>query len=260
MTANPPPPRLKATINASIEAIIFDCDGTLVDSETPGLDVLHELAQAEGISFSRAEAHAQFRGVRIDDCIDWILSQRANRLSSVPAASAAALPVQRGASLAPNDVRAGESAAHFRTRFLQQFRHASTQRFREGISALPGAAELLARLQRPFCVATNGPREKAELTLRLTGLRDYFGAHVYSAYEVGSFKPDPGLFLHAAAALATPPAACAVIEDSLPGLQAGVAAGMQVFSLHPPAGLPAALAARLVFIESLADFDRRLHG
>jgi beta-phosphoglucomutase-like phosphatase (HAD superfamily) len=103
----------------------------------------------------------------------------------------------------------------------------------------------------PFAIGTNGPREKAEITLGVTGLRHFFGERLFCAPDVGSFKPEPGLFLHAAAALGIDPSHCAVVEDSLPGIQAGLAAGMRVFSLHPRQGLPADVSARVHSIDNL---------
>ncbi|MDR7377439.1 HAD superfamily hydrolase (TIGR01509 family) [Rhodoferax ferrireducens] len=205
----------------SIQAVIFDADGTLVDSEEPGMDVLFELAQAQGLQLSREAAHQQFRGVRMADCIAWIAAQ----LPHVPPG--------------------------FEADFMAQVRLHTDIRFRQGLLPLPGALALLQSLQLPFCVATNGPREKVELTLGLTGLRPLFGDRIFCAYEVGHFKPDPGLFLHAAQALGIAPEHCAVVEDSLPGVQAGLAAGMQVFCLHPREGLPADIAERVTFIEGL---------
>jgi HAD superfamily hydrolase (TIGR01509 family) len=124
-----------------------------------------------------------------------------------------------------------ESAEEFTANFTSHVRRLQTQRFRDQLQAMPGAHELLSALNKPFCVATNGPREKAELTLGLTGLLPFFEQRLFTAYEVGHFKPAPGLFLHAAQALGAQPERCAVVEDSLPGVRAGVAAGMQVFSL-----------------------------
>ena len=205
----------------AIQALIFDCDGTLVDSEIPGMDVLHAQACALGLEVTRAQAHRQFRGKRMADCVAWVVAQ---------------LPPQ------PDD---------FARTFTEQVRRAQAQRFSDGLGVIPGAFELLRALDLPFALATNGPREKVELTLGLTGLRSFFPQHVFTAYEVGSFKPDPGLFLHAAAALGVAPQHCAVVEDSLPGLQAGLAAGMQVFSLMPQADLDAALAQRVTSIADL---------
>ena len=142
--------------------------------------------------------------------------------------------------------------------FTRRVRAATEARFRQGLDPLPGARELLERLAIPFCVATNGPREKVELTLQLTGLRPLFGDRIFSAYEVGHFKPAPGLFLHAAAALGHAPEHCAVVEDSVPGIQAGLAAGMRVFALCERASLPDDLAGRVVPVDSLMAFARHL--
>ncbi len=207
---------------AAIQAVIFDADGTLVDSEEPGMDVLHALALAHGVQCTRAEAYQRFRGARMADCIGWIAAQLPGQVPGFEAALTA------------------------------QARQQSEVRFRQGLEPLPGALALLQNLQIPFCVATNGPREKVELTLGLTGLRPLLGERIYCAYEVGHFKPDPGLFLYAAQALGVAPAHCAVVEDSLPGVQAGLAAGMQVFSLHPRAGMDAEVAERVRFIAGLA--------
>lgn len=207
----------------TFDGIIFDCDGTLVDSEVPGLDVLHELACAEGVHFTWEEAHQRFRGVRMAQCVSWIGAQLPDR------------------------------PAGFELDFTTQVRAATAARFRQGLESLPGAHELLSQLTIPFCIATNGPREKVELSLELTGLRALLDDRVFCAYEVGTFKPDPGLFLHAAKALGVEPSRCAVVEDSLPGIQAGLAAGMWVFSLHPETGVPGDQIERITFISRLAD-------
>lgn len=213
-------------LRVDIAALIFDLDGTLVDSEAPGLDVLHEMAAALGAPWARHEMHAHFGGVPMARCISLIAQH-----------------------LPAGQPRLDEAA------FLQQLRANMAARFREGLNEIPGAMALLHSLQArqmPFAVATNGPREKADITLGITGLRPLLGERLFCAPEVGSFKPEPGLFLHAAAALGCAPASCAVVEDSLPGLQAGLAAGMQVFSLHPPEGLPFDVARRVHFIDGLA--------
>jgi beta-phosphoglucomutase-like phosphatase (HAD superfamily) len=69
---------------------------------------------------------------------------------------------------------------------------------------------------------------KLKHTLRLTKLSSRFDGRMFSAYEVGSWKPDPGLFLHAAQTLGVHPSRCLVIEDSLSGIHAAKAAGMRV--------------------------------
>lgn len=217
-------------MSQTIDAIIFDCDGTLVDSETPGLDVLHEEAVRLGVRMTSEQAHAEFRGKRMALCVESI----AQRLAQRP--------------------------ANFEEAFTARVRAAMAARFRAGLSLMPGALALVSRLQLPFCIATNGPREKAELTLGLTGLLPWFEHRIFCAYEVGSFKPEPGLFLHAARALGAAPERCVVVEDSLPGIAAGLAAGMQVHAVCPAESVPPRLAAGVRFIGSLAELDQALHG
>lgn len=209
----------------SIAALIFDLDGTLVDSEAPGLDVLHQMAVDLGAPWDRDEMHARFGGVPMARCVSTIAAH----------ASSQHQPLDEVA-------------------FLKQLRLNMATRFRRGLNEIAGATALLKALQErqmPFAIGTNGPREKAEITLGVTGLRGYFGDRLFCAPEVGYFKPEPGLFLHAAAALGVAPSVCGVVEDSLPGIQAGLAAGMQVFSLHPRQGLPADVAARVHSIDNL---------
>lgn len=210
-------------------AILFDLDGTLVDSERIGLDVLYDKAQAWGLPWSREVAHQRFRGVPMPHCV---------------------AEIARHAS--------EDGPVLDEVLFLKDLRLAMAAQFRLQLTEIPGAKALLQSLPMPFAVATNGPREKAELTLSLTGMRDLLGERIFCAPDVGSYKPEPGLFHHAAQALGCMSAHCAVVEDSLPGLLAGLAAGMQVFSLHPPQGLPTEVARQVVFIEGLADLQDRL--
>ena len=207
----------------NIRAVIFDSDGTLVDSEVPGMDVLYEMACGAGVQMTRSEAHARFRGGRMADIAAWVGAQ------------------------------VKDKAEDFELRFTRQYRATITRRFKENLQEMPGAFDLLSQLPIPFGVATNGPREKVLLTLELTGLLPLVGDRIFSAYDDGCFKPDPGLFLTAARALGHDPMHCAVVEDSLPGLVAGVAAGMHVFSLHEKAGVPEDIAGRVSFIRALSD-------
>lgn len=211
-----------------IRAVIFDSDGTLVDSEVPGMNILHEMACAAGVDFTRAEAHARFRGARMSDVAAWIGAQLADKPDG------------------------------FEDEFTRQYRATLARRFREDLQEIPGAFDLLSQLRIPFGVATNGPREKVLLTLEVTGLLPLVGDRIFSAYDDGCFKPDPGLFLTAAKALGHEPRHCAVVEDSIPGLVAGVAAGMHVFSLHERDGIPEHIADHVNFIDSLADLKHRL--
>jgi len=216
-------------IKPRLEAFIFDCDGTLVNSEEPGIEVIQALAKEAGVQISRQEAFDRFTGLKMADIVDWVAAQLPH-------------PV-------PED---------FHPTFTQKVRKAQSIRFHEGLETIAGAKELLEFIQMPMGVATNGPREKVELTLQLTGLRAYFADHVYSAYDIGHFKPSPQLFIHVAHALGVKPAHCAVVEDSLTGVTAGLRAQMQVFSLAPPKSLPSHMHQEVIFIEDLHALKKHL--
>lgn len=225
---------IKASVFTNFErtpigALLFDLDGTLVDSERPGLEVLHRMACGLGLDWSHEESLRRFRGVPMARCVSEIARH---------------LP--------------GPRPALDEVQFLRDLRAAMAERFRQDLQEMPGASALLAGLQIPFAVATNGPREKATLTLGLTGLDRWVQDRVFCAPEVGSYKPEPDLFLHAARALGCEATQCAVVEDSLPGLLGGLAAGMRVFSLHPREGLPEEVCRQVIFVDGLPDLQRWL--
>jgi HAD superfamily hydrolase (TIGR01509 family) len=183
-------------------AIIFDCDGTLVDSEGVQAEVFSELLAGQGWTLGAADCLAAFRGRRLAAC------------------------------MAELETRFGKLRHDFETAFRARAGELLMTQLRE----IEGATALLDALAHPICVASNAPRAKIEMCLAITGLGRFFGERIFSAYEVGAFKPDPGLFLHAAAAMRAEPARCLVVEDSEPGVVAALAAGMPVVALlHEPA-------------------------
>ena len=93
--------------------------------------------------------------------------------------------------------------------------------------------EMLKALPYAKCVASSGPPEKIRESLALSGLAGYFGENVFNSYVVKSWKPEPGLFLHAAAAMGFAASRCVVVEDSEPGIQAAQAAGMAAVQFAP---------------------------
>ena len=91
------------------------------------------------------------------------------------------------------------------------------------------ATGVIARLGLPYALATSSSPERVTQSLRLTGLDALFGRNVYTASMVTRGKPAPDLFLHVAQQMGVDPARCLVLEDSLNGLRAGLAAGMEVW-------------------------------
>ncbi|MFF9070397.1 HAD family hydrolase [Streptomyces sp. NPDC014891] len=105
--------------------------------------------------------------------------------------------------------------------------------FQAELEPVPGAGEVLKQLADagvPYCVASSGSHERIRVGHRKTGLDTWFPDElVFSAEDVGRGKPAPDLFLHAAAMMGVAPERCVVVEDSRLGVQAAVAAGMDVY-------------------------------
>ena len=184
--------------------VLFDADGVLVDSERPSLRVLAECVSELGRPTSVDDALEHMMGVHLDEMVG-IVSEWVGR--EVPDA------------------------------WLDEFRERRRLAFDREIRAIPGVERLLDALEEagvPYCCVTNGPMEKVTQTLRIAGLTDRFRAiegrqRLFSAYEVGVFKPDPGLYLHAAEVHGASPGDCAVVEDTRQGATAGVRAGIATY-------------------------------
>jgi HAD superfamily hydrolase (TIGR01509 family) len=180
----------------TLQAVIFDCDGVLVDSETLGNQVLVDAVRDLGLTLTVEQALTTFRGCKMATCV-------------------AVIEQWLGRTVPPD--------------FVATVRAKTAAVFRQQLRPIAGVDTILRQIELPFCVASSGPRAKIELSLEVTGLLPHFAGRIFSAYEVGSWKPAPDLFLHAAQYMGVAPTACAVVEDSVPGVQAGRAAGMTVF-------------------------------
>lgn len=193
------------------DAVIFDCDGVLVDSEGIAEDLLAEMtAELDGNGSVDREALRRLRGERFMKGVRW-------------------LEETLGRPLPPS--------------FADDFRIRSRRRFQRELRPIPGVADALHKLRIPFCVASNGPRDKIELTLGITGLLPRFDGRIFSAYEIGVWKPDPRFYVEVARELGLAPDRCVVVEDSVPGVRAALGAGMTVFAFaaadESPPALPA---------------------
>lgn len=193
----------------SIELIIFDCDGVLVDSEPLAMRVLIAAIARQGVALDPIVAYRDYLG-------------RSLATISTSLKDSHGMPLGREA--------------------LESMRHDLYALYRQELRANPGVPQMLSRLEVPFCVASSSQPERIRISLELTGLMQWFTPNVFSATMVERGKPAPDLFLHAAAAMGARPAHCLVIEDSPAGITAARAAGMQVFgyvggSHIGPAGL-----------------------
>jgi len=180
--------------------VIFDCDGVIVDSEPLAAEIISAMAAESGLSISPDEAQLRFNGRKV---AIWIKELEADAGQPMP------------------------------ENFIPEFRRRCADLFREKLQPVPGIKEVLESLPLPYCMASSGPLEKINVTLGKTDMLPFFSERIFSGYEVGCWKPDPGLFLHAAAAFQAAPETCAVVEDSAAGVEAGLRAGMTVFHYQP---------------------------
>lgn len=187
------------------EAVLFDCDGVLVDSEPITNGVLREMLAERGWVITQAECMRLFVGKALKHEVEMIERETG---ASVSAAWLAEFAHRRNAALA--------------TRV-------------EAIANVADAVRSLhARYQGRIACASGADRGKVELQLRKVGLIDYFEGRIFSGYETPRSKPFPDVYLAAAAALKVDAAQCAVVEDTVPGVTAGVGARATVFAYSPP--------------------------
>lgn len=209
------------------EAVIFDCDGVLVDTEPSANAVLTGLIRELGIETTPEETMATYMGRSWASCME-ILGER---LGHAP-------PPDFG-----ERYRAGVSAA-----------------WRRDLEPVPGVVAALDAIELRSCVASSGEHERMRLTLGLTGLLDRFEGRIFSATEVARGKPAPDLFLHAASRMEFDPATTAVVEDTVPGVQAGVAAGMRVLAFARFVAADALAAAGGEVFDDMARLPALLRG
>lgn len=207
---------------STVGLVIFDCDGVLVDSEPISNRIWVECLRELGWVHDDCTSHQMFVGRRMDDCVR--ILERELGITAPPT-------------------------------LLPRFRERSYEAFRMELQAIPDVKEVLNYLtasELPCCVASSGPHEKIRMNLTITGLIDYFNGNIFSGDDVRFGKPKPDLFLHAAKIMAVQPEHCMVVEDSMPGVEAGLAAGMTVVH-YDPTGATASTNSRLRPIRAMSE-------
>lgn len=197
MTSVPHPVSGALRAPHAFELVIFDCDGVLVDSESIAIRVDQRVLADLGLELGLGEIVERFVGKSEEHFVAEIERHLGIRLDAD---------------------------------WEEKYQHWYRTAFERDLVAVDGIVEALAGLQLPHCVASSGAHAKMRRTLGQTGLLPRFEGRIFSASEVARGKPAPDLFLHAAGNLGVKPACCAVVEDSVFGVQAARAAGMHVFA------------------------------
>jgi HAD superfamily hydrolase (TIGR01509 family) len=175
----------------NFDLIIFDCDGVLIDSELLSNRSEVEFLKNFGIEFDLTDYMDRFVGKNTKDVLKGI-------------------ELLHGMKLSEESWKLVEDN--------------TSKVFQTELKPITGIFELLASTDKAKCVASSSSLERLDLTLRITGLFDRFSPHIFSAEQVDRSKPAPDLFLFAAKQMQVHPNRCVVIEDSLTGVRAGVAA------------------------------------
>ena len=182
-----------------VDLVVFDCDGVLVDSEPIANRVLTQALTELGLSLSAQEVSQATTGHSMKQVVAW--AERA-----------------LGGQL-PQD-------------FVSQTQALTYEAFREELKPVSGAdvvLDAIAANEIAYCVASSGDHEKMRFTLGLTGLLGRLEGRMFSTSDVARGKPAPDVFLLAAREHGVAVSKSVVIEDSLPGVAGGLAAGMTVY-------------------------------
>jgi len=176
------------------QCLLFDNDGTLVDSERLCNIALVVKCKEYGITLDADELVIRFRGWKLAKILD-------------------TLSIEYELTLADD--------------FVESYRSIVADLFETELKPIDNIEEALKNLAQPKAVVSSGPVHKINQALRVCGLAKYFNNHIYSSYEVKIWKPDPGIFLHAANSMGFKPEHCIVIDDGPVGVEAGYRAGMK---------------------------------
>ena len=192
----------------SYEAIIWDCDGVLIDSEVIACGVARDVFAELGRDIPLDEYITRFTGKSIRQAIE---------------------------ELAP------ENNFPF-----EDYKRRQAEAFSAKLKPVDGIEHVLKNLRLPMAIASGSELKRLEHCLGITGLLPYFNGHVYSSEMVARGKPAPDVFLYAAEKLGVKPENCLVIEDGVHGTHGAIAAGMDVYGYaggcHMTPALTAALA------------------
>jgi HAD superfamily hydrolase (TIGR01509 family) len=186
------------------DAVLFDCDGVLVDSEGITNSVLRDMLEERGWRMTLQQCMDLFVGNTVTD-----------KRSEIEA--------QTGLPLTHD--------------WLMAFRDRRNAALVADIRAIPNIHQAVQAIHQAtggrIACASGADRFKVEMMLTQVGLADYFAGNIFSGHEMPRSKPYPDVYLAAAAHLGVDPARCAVVEDTLTGLAAGIAAGATVFAYAP---------------------------
>ena len=182
---------------SGVEAVFFDCDGTLVDSEVICSRAYVHMFKTFGITLDLEDIFKRFKGVKLYEIIDIINEEH-------------------GTKLAKSDLE-------------PVYRAEVARLFDSELEVIDGAGALIDAVNIPMCIVSNGPVSKMQHSLGKLRMLHHFPDKLFSGYDIQRWKPDPALMYHAAKAMNVNVENCILVDDSAAGAQSGIDAGMEVF-------------------------------
>ncbi|WP_394244865.1 HAD family hydrolase [Vibrio astriarenae] len=185
------------TNNQPIECVIFDCDGTLIDSEKLCLQAICQTMEELDIHVDYQWLKEKFQGIKIHIVFDYLLEKNGKRDEQ--------------------DLEA----------LITRYREHCNALFVQHLQPLDGVRDVIAELNSrglAMCIASNAPMEKMDVTLAITDLRKEFEGRIYSAFDAKAWKPDPKMLHYVLDNMGFEPQQCLFIDDSMAGVEAGVRA------------------------------------
>ncbi|MGL6261947.1 HAD-IA family hydrolase [Vibrio sp. WXL210] len=184
----------------AIKCVIFDCDGTLIDSEKLCLQAICITMEELGIQIEYQWVKESFQGIHINVVFNAILDQhRPDHEYDVEA-------------------------------LIRRYRENCNTLFEQYLEPIEGVREVIETLKQrgiAMCIASNAPQEKMAITLAITDLEKDFSGRIYSAFDAQSWKPEPGLLYYVMDKMGYQADECLFIDDSMAGVEAGVRAKMR---------------------------------
>jgi HAD superfamily hydrolase (TIGR01509 family) len=197
--------------------LVFDLDGVLVDSEKLSEKLYVNCLQQDGFAVDTAFYNQYFLGRSSRDCLQTI----EERFGRLPTAGV-----------------------------LEHYDRLIEEALRLELEPVPFVREALLQLPHPKCVASGSELPRIQVSLEVTGLASFF-QNITSSYEVEKGKPAPDVFLRAAEKNGYSPENCFVIEDTIFGVTAGLAAGMKVLCYQPDPALAYNVPDEVVVFDSM---------
>lgn len=211
-------------LSMNIDAVVFDLDGVIIDTEEAWSSVRHDFAEAHGGHWTAEIDQPKVMGA---NSMEWAAIMRENN----------------GVDLPPAEIYRG---------VVDELR----RRYAEHLSVIDGAPEAITELAKTYKlgVASSSPLELIIYSLELAGLREHFQMLI-SSDDVPKGKPQPDVYIEACRRLGVEPAQAVGVEDSTNGLKAAAAAGLAVIAIPHPAFPPSedALALADVVLDSISE-------